>query len=186
MACWGKQTGAAVSLLFVLLSKSESPDMLLFDKLPLAPLICYRLIHHVLITLFPSLQCVMCQMSEVWFQGERSSSCDILRYLSPSFISLLSKWQIKDCSLWDVWQTDKAERLVFFFPLVLGKVAALLKSESLPFDKHNVLHIRGGLCVLRWWPHLKAPHFNHNLPCRLNAGSNQSWLTLASYIVLSQ
>lgn len=30
-------------------------DILLFDKLPTAAVICYRLIHHVLITLFLSL-----------------------------------------------------------------------------------------------------------------------------------
>lgn len=40
-----------------LLSCQLTLDILLFDKLPIAPFICHRLMHHVLITLLLSLPC---------------------------------------------------------------------------------------------------------------------------------
>ncbi len=74
-------------------------------------------------------------------------------------------------------------------------VALLLleyKSQAL-INIAYILHAQWDLYILRRWPHLKAhgsyhrpPHFNDNLPCRLSSGINQSWLTLASYTVLSQ
>lgn len=85
----------------------------------------------------------------------------------------------------------------FSFPVQppLGMIALLLleyKSQAL-INIANILRAQWGLYILRRWPHLKAhgsyhrpPHFNDSLPCRLSSGINQSWLTLASYTVLSQ
>lgn len=101
-----------------------APDILLFDKPPIAPFVCQRMIRHVLTPLFLSLLCAVSHL-RIMISGKKGS------LVTASYLFYFATLQMttKTLYLWGLRLTDKAARLIKFKSLAFVNIASILNAH---------------------------------------------------------